>query len=35
MEEPNIKVWKNEYTWVLLLNVVYVLLFLIIMKIYS
>ena len=35
METKKVKTWKKSYTWVLVANVVYILLFYFLMKLYS
>lgn len=35
METKKIKNWKKNYTWVLIMNAIYILIFYLIMKLYS
>jgi len=35
METKKVKTWKKSYTWVLVANVIYVLVFYFLMKLYS
>ncbi|RKT00612.1 hypothetical protein C8C88_2444 [Flavobacterium sp. 123] len=35
METKKIKTWKKSYTWVLVANVIYILIFYVIMQLYS
>lgn len=35
METKKNKIWKKNYTWVLIMNAIYILIFYLIMKLYS
>lgn len=35
MENKKVKTWKKSYTWVLVVNAVYILIFYFLMKLYS